>query len=157
MAKIRWSKIPIRIYTDGSHSSRTQNGRWAYCVVLNNRETLHNSGGVADTTNNRMELLAILKALLEIVAPMYPDEPVYIVTDSSNSVNIIQKVLEKKRTNTEFFGYANRDLVHQIALTLLRFPKVQLHWVKGHTGNRWNERADVLAGDARIEIELKIP
>lgn len=153
--RLSWKNIPVRIYTDGSHSPKSQNGGWGYVVVVNNHETQSNAGFVPDTTNNRMELLAILRCLLEVVRPQYPIEKVLIVTDSSSSVNVIQNVMAKKREGIDYFGYSNRDIVNQIVVTMMRLPNTELHWVKGHIGHRWNERADELAVDARVSLDLK--
>lgn len=158
MGKIKFDANDIRVYTDGSHSPSTNNGGWGYCVVRNGQEILCHSGSVADTTNNRMELLAILNALLHVDDPIDLTKNLLIFSDSANSVNVIREVLAKRRDGIHVHHkrFANYDLVNQIVLLCLR-RRVIFNWLKGHAGHRWNGRADELAVNARIALDLKTP
>lgn len=140
------------IYTDGSHSPSTGNGGWGYVVVRGEEEISTRHGYLPATTNNRMELLAILNALAH--EPHPPGRILYIISDSQVSVNVIKKVLAKRRDDIQITGYANRDIVNQIVLLALN-RNVCFHWIKGHAGHRWNERADELATSARAMLDGK--
>lgn len=156
LGKLKFDNEDLRIYTDGSHSPSTNNGGWGYCVVRGNTEIMCHSGAVPDTTNNRMELLAILNALLHVEDPIDLTRQTYILSDSQNSVNVILKVLAKRRDGIQLHhkSFANFDLVNQIVLTSL-YRRVHFSWLKGHSGHRWNGRADELAVDARVALDLK--
>jgi ribonuclease HI len=134
-------KHPLRIYTDGS--SRGNPGRGGYGAVLiwgQARKEL--SCGYRLTTNNRMELLAVIKALeslnkKNIAATIY--------TDSQYVVNTVEKKWLDNWIKTDFKGgKKNKDLwmaFHQLRKDFqLRFV-----WVKGHADNAFNNRCDELA------------
>lgn len=164
MAKLKLrNPKDVYIYTDGSYSPRSGNGGWGYVVVVGHDETLRHSGHMpAPTTNNRMELLAILYALLQVPEPLHYHDSTIIFTDSQSSIAGIEKVTEKMREGISLSigssrSYANMDLLNQIAFVLIRQRKrtVTFRWVRGHNGTRWNELADRLATDARVALDLK--
>lgn len=131
----------IKIYTDGS--SRGNPGPGGYGVILlwgPHRKEL--SGGFRLTTNNRMELLAVISGLEAIKKK---DLPVHIFSDSQYIVNSIEKGWLKKWIATDFKGgKKNRDLwtnYHLLAKTMT----IKLFWVKGHADNPFNNRCDELA------------
>jgi ribonuclease HI len=134
-------KHPLRIYTDGS--SRGNPGRGGYGVVLiwgQARKEL--SCGYRLTTNNRMELLAVIKALeslnkKNIAATIY--------TDSQYVVNTVEKKWLDNWIKTDFKGgKKNKDL--WLAFHRLRKDfQLRFVWVKGHADNALNNRCDELA------------
>jgi ribonuclease HI len=133
----------IDIYTDGS--SRGNPGNGGYGIVLtsgNFRKEL--SAGYRLTTNNRMELLAVIVALQQLKKP---NMQVNIYTDSKYVCDAIEKkwVFGWKQKN--FAGKKNGDLWNEF-LKIYAQHQVKMHWVKGHAGHPGNERCDVLATEA---------
>lgn len=134
----------VTIYTDGACSGNPGPGGWG--VVLQageNKKEL--CGGEAATTNNRMELTAVIEGLSAL---KYPCE-VALVTDSKYVADAIQKGwLNSWRTNgwkkANGKPTLNIDLWERL-LPLLEQHRVTIHWVKGHAGHPENERCDTLA------------
>lgn len=140
----------LEIYTDGACKGNPGLGGWG--VVINspkiNKELY---GGELDTTNNRMELTAILKALefLTTIKPEILEKlDIQLYTDSNYACQGINSWLNnwkknnwKTSTNKEV---KNKDLWQQIDELKSKF-KIQWCWVKGHNGLPGNEKADELA------------
>lgn len=130
----------ITIYCDGSCNRRSQLGGVG-AVLRFGDEVLTISKGFNHTTNNRMELRALLLALQHINVK---NIPIKVYSDSQyvvKSVNIWYK-------NWEMFGYAgikNPDLIQKIIELIKQFENIQILWIRGHTGIIENERADELA------------
>ncbi len=137
-------KQEITIYTDGS--SRGNPGPGGYGVVLmygKHRKEL--SAGFKMTTNNRMELLAVIEGLKAL---KQKDIPVTIYSDSQYVVNAINKGWLENWIRTDFKGgKKNRDLWIQY-YELSRNFRVRMVWVKGHALNPYNNRCDQLATEA---------
>jgi ribonuclease HI len=139
----------IEIYTDGA--ARGNPGPGGYGIVLkygNHRKEI--SGGYKYTTNNRMELLAVIVALEQL---KYKRSEVVLFSDSSYVCHAINKgwinVWEKKG----FRKTKNPDLWKRF-LKLFRDHNVQLVWIKGHSENPDNEICDQLAVTASKENDL---
>ncbi len=134
----------IIIYTDGA--SRGNPGRGGYGVVMmygKFRKEL--SAGYRFTTNNRMELLSVIKAL---EALKRNTEKILIYTDSQYVVNAVEKGWLKSWIATDFKGgKKNKDLWMQYYKLALSFS-IQFFWVKGHADNPYNNRCDQLATEA---------
>ncbi len=133
----------VIIYTDGACSGNP--GPGGYGVVLmsgNHRKEI--SEGFHLTTNNRMELLAIIKGL---EALKKKGTPVILYTDSQYVANAVNKgwLFDWERKN--FKKKKNQDLWIRF-LVLYRQHNVSLYWLKGHNNNPENERCDVLAVNA---------
>ena len=134
----------IQLYTDGS--SRGNPGRGGYGAVLlfgNHRKEL--SQGYRLTTNNRMELLAVIAGLEAIKKN---ELPVTVFSDSQYVVNAVEKGWLKNWIKTDFKGgKKNKDLwkhYHELAKNF----NVNFVWVKGHATNALNIRCDELATEA---------
>lgn len=131
----------IQLYTDGS--SRGNPGRGGYgAVLLFGRHRKELSKGYRLTTNNRMELLAVIAGLEAIKKN---ELPVTVYSDSQYVVNSVEKGWLKNWVKTDFKGgEKNKDLwmqYHELAkLFTIRFV-----WVKGHANNPLNNRCDELA------------
>lgn len=143
---------PITIYTDGS--SRGNPGPGGYGAILmagSHRKEL--SGGYRLTTNNRMELMAVIKAL---EALKKSGMALTIYSDSQYIVNAIEKGWLRKWISTNFAGgKKNRDLWMQYA-KLAGQHRVKFVWVKGHADNPFNNRCDVLATEAADSKLLEV-
>ena len=134
----------IVIYTDGS--SRGNPGPGGYGAILMWGEKIKEiSAAYRKTTNNRMDLLAVIKALLAIKKR---ELPIHIYTDSKYVVESVEKKWLDNWIKTDFKGgKKNKDLwlqYHKIASTFT----IKFHWVKGHANNAFNNRCDVLATKA---------
>jgi ribonuclease HI len=131
----------VQVATDGSCSVNPGPGGWAWTT-----ETTHASGYQRVTTNQEMELRAILEALRA-----HPGQPIVILTDSKYAIDCVTSWLPRWRRNG-WRTSARRPVKHQptieaIAAELDRRP-VQLVKVPGHAGHPLNERADRLAAAA---------
>lgn len=142
-------KAPIQLFTDGSSSGNP--GRGGYAAILR-CGTLEKemTGGFSLTTNNRMELLAVIVGL-EAVKWSHADITVY--SDSAYVVNSVNKgwVFNWERVN--FAKKLNPDLWTRF-LKIYRLHDVKFVWVKGHDGHPENERCDRLAVAAGASKEL---
>ncbi|QLA16596.1 ribonuclease HI [Desulfolutivibrio sulfoxidireducens] len=137
----------VAIYTDGCCFGNP--GPGGFGVVLLCGETRKElSGGRRLTTNNRMELLAVIEALLALTKPCRAD----LFTDSQYVRNAIEKrwLLNWRKNGwktAEKKPVKNKDLWERLT-PLLSTHQVRFHWVRGHAGDKENERCDVLAKTA---------
>lgn len=134
----------IEIYTDGACSGNPGPGGWGAVLKYGAHEK-ELSGGEADTTNNRMELTAVIKALETLKEPC----KVTLTTDSKYVADAVTKGWAKKWQANNWVKSdkkkaLNPDLWGRL-LTLLDKHQVEIVWVKGHNGHLYNERCDVLA------------
>lgn len=118
------------IYTDGAYSSSRNQGGWAFVVVQNNEVIYKEYDGLINTTNNRMEIIGMLKALEWINKNSIP-LPIKIYTDSMYVIGTLTLNWKMKK---------NIDL-WQILIPLVNKDIEYLH-VKGHDGNKFNEECD---------------
>ena len=136
------------VYTDGACSGNPGPGGWGATIKID-RETFEIYGGEDNTTNNRMELIAAIKAL-EFLNESYE---ITLYTDSNYVKDGITKwIFNWKKNNWKTSSkktVKNCDLWIQLD-TIQEKRKVTWNWVKGHSGNIGNERADELA---RMGIE----
>ncbi|WP_152045301.1 ribonuclease H family protein [Aureimonas psammosilenae] len=144
----------LQIFTDGSCTPGFSPGGWSFTVYREGREIHASLGGEAATTNNRMELTALLGAL----SWLGEKEPARIWTDSHY---VYRGFLERREgwrrqswTRGPEGGTANADLWRQFD-ALLPSRIVEIHWTKGHAGTPGNERADALAVLGRGIAEKK--
>jgi len=136
----------IKIYTDGACRGNPGPGGWAALLRTHNKER-ELSGSEEHTTNNRMELLAAIRALEALKRPCDID----LYTDSQYVKNgITIWIADWKRRD---WRTADRKPVKNIDLwqrldALAANHKIAWHWVRGHTGHEENERVDRLANEA---------
>jgi len=143
--------MSIIIYTDGSAKGNPGNG--GYGIVMKSgvyRKELKQ--GFRLTTNNRMELLAVIVAL-ESVKKEGVDILVY--SDSKYVVDSVEKKWVFGWEKKGFRGKKNSDLWVRF-LDVYKKHKVSFFWVKGHANNKENERCDVLAVEAAENTPLKV-
>lgn len=143
----------IRIYTDGA--SKGNPGKGGYGIIMELVGTSYRkefSQGYRLTTNNRMELLAVVKALqyLKIVPSV-----VTIFTDSRYVVDAVEKKWVFGWEKKQFQNKKNADL-WQLFLKEYRKHQVSFQWIKGHNLHPENERCDALANQASLQSKLLI-
>ena len=136
---------PIEIWTDGSCSGNPGPGGWGALLRYGDHEK-ELSGGAADTTNNRMELMAAIAALESLKRPC----DVRLTTDSVYVKDGITKWIHGWKRNgwrtAAKKPVKNADLWQRLEQAIADHT-VSWHWVKGHAGHDENERADQLARD----------
>ena len=135
----------INIWTDGS--SRGNPGAGGYGIVMKYGERHKEyAEGFRLTTNNRMELLGVIKSLEKL--KRY-DIPVRIYSDSKYVIDAITKGWVFNWEKINFKGKKNEDLWKKYLELHSKF-NIEYVWVKGHAGNPMNERCDVLATTAKL-------
>jgi len=135
---------PLIIYTDGAARGNPGPGGYGIVLLWGNKQK-EIAAGYRLTTNNRMELLAVIVALQSLTKN---DIPVTIYTDSKYIVDSVQKKWLNNWIKTDFKGgKKNKDLWIQYYDLSKQF-KVQFVWVKGHADNPYNNRCDELATNA---------
>lgn len=138
------------MYTDGSSIGNPGPGGYG-AVLINGQNRLELSAGFKRTTNNRMELMAVIVGLEKLKFPC----EVQVYSDSKYVVDAVEK---KWLYGWEKKGYAkikNPDLWQRF-MQVFRKHKVKFTWVKGHAGNTENERCDVLAFTAAKQQNLAV-
>ena len=141
----------VQIYTDGACSGNPGPGGFGAILVCGTYEK-ELSGGEVSTTNNRMELLAVVTALQALKEPC----DVTLTSDSTYVVHAVNKGWlwnwERKdfmRTKTQ--PIPNAELWRQL-LAVMQLHTVRFVWVRGHNGHPYNERCDQLAVSAARRI-----
>lgn len=137
----------IEVYTDGACSGNPGPGGWGAILRWNGHEK-ELSGGALETTNNRMEMMAVIKAL-EAITKDKAD--VHIYTDSKYVMQGVNEWMDgwkaKGWKTASKKPVKNKDLWERID-SLVNLHNVKFSWVKGHAGHPDNERADQLAVSA---------
>lgn len=134
-----------QIHTDGACRGNPGAGGWAWAGERDDFA----SGAAEHTTNQRMEMMAVIEALRE-----NQDDPIEVVSDSSYVVKCFNDQwyvgwLRRGWKNSQGKPVANRDLWEQLfALVLESKRDVRFSWVKGHSGDAMNELVDSLATEA---------
>jgi ribonuclease HI len=136
----------VEIYTDGACRGNPGVGGWAATLSVDGH-LKEISGAERLTTNNRMELTAVIRALESLQRPVQAD----VFTDSE----YVRKGITEWIANWKARGWKtadkkpvkNQDLWEQLD-KLAAGHRIQWHWVKGHSGNEGNERVDRLANEA---------
>lgn len=134
----------VEIFTDGACSGNPGPGGWGAVLRFEGREK-ELSGGEPETTNNRMELTAVIKALSALKEPC----KVKLTTDSKY---VCDAILKEWVYSWKANGWRKADKkpalnvdLWELLLPLLKLHEVEFFWVKGHAGHPENERCDELA------------
>lgn len=141
----------VEIFTDGACSGNPGAGGWG--AILRHRDVEKElSGGEAETTNNRMELTAVIESLKALKKPC----DITIYTDSRYVMDGVTKWMpswkqNNWRTANKKSSVKNIDLWQQLD-ELLKPHQVQWIWVKGHAGHPENERVDKLARNQSLSF-----
>ena len=149
----RWTEIPdIELYSDGGAEPNPGKGGFGVILCYKGKQKEFFKGYEL-TTNNRMEMMACLEALLEFDYP----KKITIHTDSQYLIDGMTKWIYGWRKRNWVTGYGeavkNKDL-WQALIDASRFHKVTYVKVRAHNGDKYNERCDVLAKEAARNPEL---
>jgi len=141
----------IEIFTDGACRGNPGPGGFGAVIRYNNKEKSI-KGAEKNTTNNRMELMAVITALEFLTEPC----EVFITTDSKyvhdGMVDWIHNWKKRNWLTTDKKPVKNKELWQRLELAISRHNEVHWHWIKGHSGHRENELADELARMAIDEL-----
>ena len=144
-------KNPITIYTDGSSIGNPGPGGYGIVMLVEGEDYKKEfSQGFKLTTNNRMELLAVIIALEKI---KIKNSNVTIFTDSKYVSDAVEKgwVFDWEKKN--FKNKKNPDLWIRF-LNIYNKHNIKFHWVKGHSNNLYNDRCDLIANNAAKSSNL---
>ena len=143
------------LYTDGACLGNPGAGGWASILVFNNHKKIL-SGNEADTTNNRMELIAVIKGLSALTRPVN----ITIITDSKYVMDGIDKWIANWEQNNwktaAKKAVKNKDLWIKLD-KLCGLHQVDWQWIKGHSGHAENEECDRLAQTEARRIQTMTP
>jgi ribonuclease HI len=136
-----------RVYTDGGCSGNPGPGGWAFVIADERGVIVEKAGGAILTTNNQMELLAVIKALEYLFTGDEKPEEIGIHTDSQYVQKGITDWIKKWKLNgwktADKKPVKNRELWQRLD-ALSSVSALNWSWVKGHAGNPLNERCDEL-------------
>lgn len=142
----------VTIYTDGACSGNPGPGGWGV-ILMHGQNKKELSGGETDTTNNRMELLAVIRGLKTLTKPcnveLYSDSAYVINAFNQNWIENWQKSDWKTSSKSPV---KNKDLWLDL-LSLLKVHNVKFIKVKGHSDNQFNNRCDELARNEIVKIQ----
>jgi ribonuclease HI len=132
------------IFTDGSSDPNPGPGGWGWVWVENGKILAEGHGRDPDTTNNRMELRALVEAFKEMPA----DRDLVAYSDSQLCVRTINEWAlgwEKRGWKRKGGPIKNLELVQELYALAQAKSLIELQWIRAHEGIRWNEYADALA------------
>jgi len=141
----------VLIFTDGSSRGNPGPGGFGIIMKFGSKEKVV-ARGFRRTTNNRMELWAVIHALELLTTNKYP---VHVYSDSKYVIDAIDKKWVWNWQKKGFKGKKNQDLWLKYLELHAKF-NLHFHWVKGHAGHPENERCDVLAVQAATSEILEI-
>jgi ribonuclease HI len=134
------------VFTDGACEGNPGPGGWGFAWVVENRIVAEKYGSDPATTNNRMELMALIEAFRAL--PSDARETVF--SDSELCVKTINEwaaAWERRGWKRKTGPIANLELVRTLYDLARTHPHVTLRWIKAHDGSRWNEYVDALANN----------
>ena len=140
----------IKIYTDGACKGNPGVGGWG-AIIMQDEKNIELFGGENETTNNRMELMAVIMALKEISSNL----ELTIYTDSTYVLKGISEWIKNWKVNnwrsSSKKPVKNKDLWIELD-EAVGSRKINWEWVKGHAGNEGNEKADELANQGVVSM-----
>jgi len=153
-SKLRCLKL-IEIYTDGGCSGNPGPGGWAYVIIRDDVFVSEKWGTEKQTTNNRMELRAVIAALEALSPEKEKGEKIAVYTDSQyvqKGITIwLPEWVKKGWKTSDKKPVKNKDLWQRLE-ALAGLFSVSWIWVKGHAGNKYNERCDELTRIAIVSL-----
>ena len=132
------------VFTDGSCEGNPGPGGWGFAWVRDDTIVLERWGSSPATTNNRMELTALVEAYRALPR----DARVEVYSDSQlcvNTATVWAATWEKRGWRRKTGPIANLELVQELYGLVRAHPFARLQWIKAHDGSRWNEYVDALA------------
>lgn len=146
--------MKIQLWTDGAcrnNQSAENKGGWGFLVKESNKEIYSNSGAEKNTTNNRMEMMAVIEGVSYILQN-YQDAEIEVTTDSAYIANCYKNKWyvnwEKNQwKNAKKEPVKNKELWLQI-IPFFKNEKIKFNWVKGHAESAENHLVDMLATNA---------
>lgn len=140
-----------QIYTDGACKGNPGKGGWAFIILEDNKELIKNTGHQTQTTNQRMEMKAVIESLKHIKQ----DESAEIFSDSAYVVNCFLDnwMVNWKKNNwiaSNKKPVANKDLWEEID-NLMQNKSITFNKVKGHSNNEINNKVDKMASEAALK------
>jgi ribonuclease HI len=146
---VRKNSLSFALYTDGACRGNPGPGSYAYLVQEHSNKIVHESARHSEyTTNNKMEMSAVVEGLEFLKESVSPMHTIYVFTDSKYVVDGMKSWIHswKKRgwKKADKKPPENLDLWKSLD-QLSQICKVEFHWVKGHSGHPQNEYVDVLA------------
>jgi ribonuclease HI len=145
----------VTVWTDGSCYPNPGPGGWA-AVVVGDGTPREITGSAVDTTNNRMEMTAVIEALRalpdDVTVTVYTDSQ-YVQRGATEWVAGWRKSSWLRRERGKWVALKNADLWQELDRQQVR-TGAMIKWVRGHAGDPMNERADVLAAGARMSAVL---
>jgi ribonuclease HI len=132
------------VFTDGSCEGNPGPGGWGFVWVEDDRVVRQGSGVEASTTNNRMELTALIAAYRALPE----SHEIQVFSDSElcvKTVNEWAEGWERRGWRRKGGAIANLELVRELYALARAHPRTRLCWIRAHDGSRWNEYADALA------------
>ncbi len=132
------------VFTDGSCEGNPGPGGWGYVWVERGEIIAQDHGSHPDTTNNRMELTALIEAYKKL--PF--DAELTLFSDSQLCVNTVNQWAagwERRGWKRKTGPIANLELVKELYALAGKHTSASLEWIKAHDGSKWNEYADALA------------
>lgn len=146
--------MKIEVYADGSAQTKDKPGGWASVILIDGQFHKEIAGHLELATNNDAELIAAIKGLdyaLEYLASLqgsFPIESEVILLSDS-------QIILNWANGTYRFKQADKLVLYEHLRRLVKKLSVKTQWVRGHSGNVWNERCDKLANNARKGIATK--
>jgi len=134
----------IKVFTDGACSGNPGIGGWGVVILINDSDPIFLKGGEIQTTNNQMELTATIKALKYFKE----HQLITLITDSKYVKDGIESWITNWKKNgwrtTSKKSVKNKELWVELDSQIAKH-NITWNWVKGHAGDRYNEKADFLA------------
>lgn len=133
----------MKIYLDGACKTSNSVGGWAFVVVKDNEKIHFDFNSEPNTTNNRMEVFACIKALEWAISQKI--DFVTIISDSMYLIGTMTKNWSRKKNNDLW------EILDKLV------GELHIYWIhtKGHSGNKWNELCDALAVEASNHVTIK--
>lgn len=128
-------KVDVQIFTDGSSLGNPGPGGFGAIIKIENKEFIV-KGGEKDTTNNRMEMSAIIAALYWFHKKFHEIKTCAVFSDSQLVISTMNRGWKRKK---------NLDLWKKLDTLVEKFDKISWHWVRGHAGHPENTKADKIA------------
>jgi ribonuclease HI len=139
------------VFTDGSCEGNPGPGGWAWAWVQDDRVVAQGRGVESATTNNRMELTALIDAYRALPQ----DAALDVFSDSELCVKTINEWAagwEARGWRRKGGAIANLELVKELYALARGHPRARLRWIRAHDGSRWNEYVDALAASYLREV-----